>query len=98
MSWTLTIAIFFLVWWLCWMAVLPWGLRTPDETGEELVRGQAPSAPHRPHFRRKLVVATVLALLGTALVRLNFERGWVTWNDLPGDFRDPPAATGAKSA
>ena len=41
------VAIYFLFWVMSAFFVLPFGIRTPDETGEELVPGQASSAPSK---------------------------------------------------
>ena len=60
-NWYAVFAIYFLMWVICAFIMLPFGLRTPDETGEALLKGQADSAPS--NFRPMMVVlrATILS-------------------------------------
>lgn len=60
------IAVFFVVWWLCFVAVLPIGIRSQAEAGE-VVAGTDPGAPVAPQLVRKLIIATALAIVVTAL-------------------------------
>ncbi len=60
---TTAVAIFFLIWWVVLFAVLPWGIRSQDESGEEVVPGTDPGAPAIPHLRRKLVWTTLVSAL-----------------------------------
>jgi predicted secreted protein len=54
------LAIYFVVWWLVLFAVLPWGVRSQDESGE-VVPGTDPGAPILPNLKRKLVWTTIVA-------------------------------------
>jgi predicted secreted protein len=56
------IAIFFLIWWLAFFAVLPWGIHRQDEDGE-IPPGTDPGAPALPDLRRKLVWTTLVSLV-----------------------------------
>lgn len=87
MSWVLALAIFFVAWWLIFLAVLPWGVKTPEEAGEELVPGQSRSAPVRPMFRRKIIITTILAVLVTGIAAANARYGWIGFKQLPGPNR-----------
>ncbi len=87
MSWTLAIAIFFVAWWVAFLAVLPWGVTSPHEAGEELVPGQDSSAPVKPMFRRKIIATTIIAGLITSLAAANSHFGWVRFESLPGPDR-----------
>lgn len=60
------IAVFFVVWWLSFVAVLPIGIRSQAEAGE-VVAGTDPGAPVAPQMVRKLLIATGLAIVVTAL-------------------------------
>ncbi len=84
MNWYAVFAIYFLMWVICAFIMLPFGLRTPDETGETLLKGQADSAPS--NFRPMMVVlrATVLSGLLFGLYYANYVEGWVTVEMLPG--------------
>lgn len=61
MSLTSAIAIFFVLWWLVFFAVLPFGVRTQGEDDEATIEGSPASAPVNPLLLRKAVITTVLA-------------------------------------
>lgn len=61
------IAVFFVVWWLSFVAVAPIGNRSQSETGH-VVAGTEPGAPAVPHLLRRFLAATGLAMLLTALL------------------------------
>ena len=84
MNWYAVFAIYFLMWVICAFIMLPLGLRTPDETGEALLKGQADSAPS--NFRPMMVVlrATILSGFLFGLYYANYVEGWVTVEMLPG--------------
>jgi predicted secreted protein len=69
MSWTLGIALFFIIWWTMLFAVLPFGVRTQAEAGE-IVQGTPESAPHAPDIRKIALITTGLACVVFALVWL----------------------------
>lgn len=60
MSLTFAIAIYFICWWIVFMAVLPFGVRTQEEAGE-IEPGSPESAPVAPKLIPKIAVTTVLA-------------------------------------
>lgn len=78
------LAIYFLMWVISAFIMLPFGIRTPDETGEILLKGQADSAPS--NFRPRLVMlrATILATIMFGFYYANYVQGWVTLDMLPG--------------
>lgn len=80
-------AIYLLFWVISAFIMLPLGIRTPDETGEILVKGQADSAPS--NFRPGVVAlrATILATLLFGLYYANYVEGWLTVDMLPGYSR-----------
>lgn len=80
-------AIYVLFWVISAFIMLPLGIRTPDETGEQLVKGQADSAPS--NFRPGVVAlrATILSALLFGLYYVNYVQGWVTLDMLPGYSR-----------
>ena len=78
MKWTSITAIFFLFWSLSLFLVLPFGVRTTDEVGENRVPGQADSAPGNFSFGRIALRATVVAVVLFAIYYLNYIEGWVT--------------------
>lgn len=62
------IAIYFVVWWLTFVAVLPIGNQSHHEAGAEVVAGSDPGAPVRPRLVIKGLITTVLAAVFTALL------------------------------
>lgn len=82
MQWGSVAAVFFVVWWLCFVAVLPIGAQSHHETGEALVRGADPGSPVAPRLGRKLLLATGLAIVFTGLLlwALTNETLMAYWN------------------
>lgn len=75
-------SIYFLFWVMSAFVVLPFGLRTPDETGETPQVGHAESAP--TNFRPGIVVlrATVLSAVLFGLFYANYVNEWVSVEQL----------------
>jgi predicted secreted protein len=59
------IAIYFVVWWICLFAVLPWGARSQHDAGV-IVPGSEPGAPALFRFWPKVLATTLLAAVVTA--------------------------------
>jgi predicted secreted protein len=66
MSLTTAIAIYFIIWWAVLFAVLPWGIRSQEESGV-VVHGTDPGAPAVPQLARKVVWTSLVAALVFAL-------------------------------
>ena len=62
------IAVFFVVWWISFVAVLPIGNKSFHEEGAPIVAGTDPGAPMAPRLGRKALWATGVALVLTALL------------------------------
>jgi predicted secreted protein len=60
MRWTTALAIYFLIWWICLFAVLPWGVRSQQESGD-YAQGTDPGAPAIHRVWGKLLWTTVVA-------------------------------------
>ncbi len=82
MRWTSIVAIYTLFWVLSAFIVLPFGVRTPDETGDRVATGHAESAPVNFSARRIARRATVVSLVLFALFYVNYVNGWLTAADL----------------
>ncbi|MGI8706177.1 MAG: DUF1467 family protein [Sphingomicrobium sp.] len=82
MTWTSIIAIYFLFFVACAFILLPFGVKTDEEVGNELVPGQAESAPHGFNLPRHLLRAAIVAAALFALYYANWDYGWVTPDDL----------------
>lgn len=82
MNWYAIFAIYLLFWTISGFIVMPFGIRTPDETGEMMTKGQADSAPS--NFRPGVVVlrTTILATLMFGLYYANYVQGWLTFDNL----------------
>lgn len=78
MRWQSALAIYMLFWAFSVFFVLPFGVRTSEEAGAELVPGQAESAPHSFDLRRMAIRTTIVATALFALFYLNYVFGWVT--------------------
>ncbi|WP_448187888.1 DUF1467 family protein [Azospirillum sp. sgz301742] len=71
-------AIFFTVWWTVLFAVLPWGVRTP----EQVEPGMADSAPQKPRLLLKFAVTTVLSALITLGIWLVYHSDLISFRDM----------------
>ncbi len=60
MSTAVVFAIYFVLWWLSLLIVLPWGAHSQDESGE-VTPGTDPGAPSISRVKSKLIWATVVA-------------------------------------
>jgi predicted secreted protein len=64
--------VFFVIWWLCLFAVLPFGVKSQEEMND-VTPGTEAGAPHRPNLIQKAVATTVLAAIIFAAVYLYFN-------------------------
>jgi predicted secreted protein len=82
MSPTTAIAIYFLIWWLVLFAVLPWGVRSQQESGE-VAHGTDPGAPAIPKLLAKLLWTTVTATAIFAACYLAYVNKLITLDTWP---------------
>jgi predicted secreted protein len=82
MKWTSVLAIYFLIFCFSAFVMLPFGVKTHEDLGEEGVPGQADSAPHRFDLPKHLVKAAAVAALLTAVFAANYQFGWINTDDL----------------
>ena len=94
MQWTSILAIYFLIWVMTAFLMLPFGVRTSEETGAELVPGQAESAPVSFRPGKLIVCATLVAIVLTTAFVLNYEYEWITASDLD-ILPEPPTQIGS---
>jgi predicted secreted protein len=76
------VAIYLLFWVITAFMVMPFGLRTPDETGEPMVKGQATSAPSNFRPVKVALRTTVVSSILFALFYANYVWGWVSIEDI----------------
>ena len=81
MSVTTAIAIYFVLWWIVLFAILPWGVRSQEESGS-VSPGTDPGAPSFPALWRKLVWATIATTVVFAVAALLFQYRIVTLESL----------------
>jgi len=82
-------AIYFIIWWLSFLLVLPFRGRTQEECGE-VVPGTVSSAPARPTMGRHLIAATLLAAAIFTAYSYVWANDLITLDDFP--IFDPPSA------
>jgi predicted secreted protein len=66
----LALALYATIWWIVLFAVLPLGVRSADEAGEERPEGNDPGAPVAPQLAKKALLTTLIAAVVFALVAL----------------------------
>lgn len=88
MSVTTALAIYFILWWLVLFAVLPWGVRSQDESGA-VVPGSDPGAPAVPRLLARLAATTAISGLIFAALYAAYVYQVVTLDQL-GDLLGMP--------
>jgi predicted secreted protein len=81
MSTTTAAAVFFLIWWVTLFAVLPWGVRSQQESGE-VVPGTDPGAPLVPRLGRKLIWTTLVTCVVFGFLYVVFTDQLVTLDQI----------------
>ena len=82
MKWTSISAIYFLFLVGSAFLLLPFGVRTHEEVGADIVPGQADSAPHRFDLKLHLLKAALLAAVLVVIFYVNYVNGWITADSL----------------
>jgi predicted secreted protein len=83
MSLAFALAIYFIIWWIVLFAMLPIGVHTTEEEGQERPAGFAESAPHRPQLLPKMLATTVVAAIVFAGVYAIIVHHVITLDDIP---------------
>ena len=81
MTWQTFLAIYLIIWWTVLFAVLPWGVRSQEESGE-VTPGTDPGAPVVSNLRMKLLWTTIVSLIIFAACWFVYTRRLVTIEDL----------------
>jgi predicted secreted protein len=66
----LALAIYVTIWWIVLFAVLPLGVRSAEEAGEERPDGADPGAPVAPQLAKKAAITTIVAAVVFVFVAL----------------------------
>ena len=88
MSLTTGLAIYFLIWWIVLFAMLPWGVRSQQESGD-VVAGSDPGAPAIPRLAAKLLWTTIVATIVFGVCALLYVNRLVTLEGLGSVFKMP---------
>lgn len=75
------IAIYFLIWWIVLFAVLPFGVRSQEESGE-VIPGTDPGAPMRHRVWSKLGWTTLIASVVFGILYLVYDHGLIPYEYL----------------
>jgi predicted secreted protein len=81
MSLATSVAIYFIIWWVVLFAVLPWGVRSQQESGS-VVEGTDPGAPAVAKLGRKLIWTTIVAGIVFALWYVVYTYRLIALDDL----------------
>ena len=73
------VATYFLIWWVTLFAVLPWGVRNQEESGE-VVSGTDPGAPAVPRLWRKLLWTTLLSGVVYGILAVLYRSGVLSFD------------------
>ncbi len=87
MNVTLSVAIYFILWWTVLFAVLPLGVRSHREAGETVVEGNDPGAPVLPQLARKVVITTIVSAVLFFAGYWIWRLGWVSIDSLPMPYK-----------
>lgn len=82
MSLSLSIATYFICWWMALFMVLPFGVKTQAEEGE-IVPGSVESAPHKPQILKKMLITSLVAFLLFSIVYLIITYDLISYEHLP---------------
>ncbi len=75
MSWVSGFAVYVIIWWTVIFAVLPFGVQ--PIAADEVSKGHAAGAPHRPRILLKVAVTSIVAAVLWLIVYWLFESGLV---------------------
>jgi predicted secreted protein len=79
--WYTMLAIYFIVWWLVFFTVLPWGVRSQEEHAD-VVLGTDPGAPRVPALKTKVLWTTAVSAIVFAIFYWAFVTKAVAFEDL----------------
>jgi predicted secreted protein len=83
MSLVTALAIYFIIWWVTLFAVLPWGVRSPHESGLKVEPGHSDAAPVNPRLGVKFAVTTAVSGIIFLFVWWLITRSGLTLDDVP---------------
>lgn len=81
MSLSLSLALYFVIWFITLFAVLPFGVVTQEEAGE-VVPGTPESAPASPRIWRVVIINTIVASIVFAIVWAALTFKWIDFTKM----------------
>ncbi len=75
------IVIFVIWWWIAFLAVLPMGVESRWEAGDDGVEGADPGAPNDPQLKKKAFRATLIAAALTIVTSAIIASGVINFRD-----------------
>lgn len=72
------LVVYIILWWLVLFMVLPWGIRTPEESAA----GHVASAPAAPRLWLKFGITTGIATVLWTITYVVIEAGLISFRDL----------------
>jgi predicted secreted protein len=76
MKLSFAIVVYICIWWMTLFTVLPFGVRTQDESGD-VVPGTPGSAPSKFPLMRVLAINTAVAAVVFAVFAVGYTQGWL---------------------
>jgi len=89
MTFTSILAIYLLFWVISAFLVLPFGIRSMEEMGQEKIPGQQDGVPGNFNPTKVLMRTTILSAILFGLFYLNYINGWIDRDSFNFVF-DPP--------
>ncbi len=77
MNWISIIAIYVLFWVICAFVILPIGIRSMEELGQEKIEGQQDGVPGNFNPGKVILRTTLLSALLFGIYYLNYVYGWI---------------------
>lgn len=81
------IVVFAMAWFLALFCLLPVSIRSQEEAGDDIPEGAMPGAPSNPNMKIKLIGATIIAFIITAIAWWAIASGTLELGLLEGVFR-----------
>lgn len=82
MSAIFALAIYFIVWWIVFIAVLPFGVKTQSEQGE-VIPGTVESAPVAPAIFKKFIITTIVSAFVFSIIYSVLVYELIALDDIP---------------
>ena len=78
MNWVSAFVVFSVTWFVALYCLLPIGVCSQEEAGDDIPEGAMAGAPSKPNLRIKAIGATVISALFTALIWYLLNEGILT--------------------